>query len=428
MPDDATARRTTGTGLGLILALVLAAVLLTALPDGDREGAGTCAPRTVTSWSADEGLTGEFARYGDDSGRVDDWTGGDGTHSVRLPDGRVLWLFSDTFLGQVHRPPNPMGESYAWRDNSAPMVRNSAVVMANGRLQSTFPALFAQPSPQQWRWPVAARVEPRSPGAREQVLRVLLWTRTAGQAPWIYGVPTATEVATLSLPDLRLEGIVTVLDQRSVADPAKRVLFGTTAVDDGEWTYVFGGDDRQATSAPASNAYVARVPRGGLGRPEAWEFWNGSGWQARARMKPVLGAARENGGGGVPGGGQVAVQGNAQNTGVGSAFSVVRDGDTYVLFTMAAGTAGLTDVTSYWACSPSGPWHGPAKAFGAPLPAAGVAAYNPQVHLAVGGGGRLVLSYDVNWLDATATTAVERISRNVSLYRPRFVTLRLGPD
>ncbi|EPJ42829.1 hypothetical protein STAFG_0115 [Streptomyces afghaniensis 772] len=34
---------------------------------------------------------------------------------MRLPDGRVLWLFSDTYLGRVYGPPNPHGESYAWR-------------------------------------------------------------------------------------------------------------------------------------------------------------------------------------------------------------------------------------------------------------------------------------------------------------------------
>jgi hypothetical protein len=112
---------------------------------------------------------------------------------------------------------------------------------------------------------------------------------------------------------------------------------------------------------------------------------------------------------------------------VGSAFSVVRDGGTYVLFTMAAGSRGLTTVTSYWACSPTGPWHGPTRSFSPPLPPGQVAAYNPQVHTALRGDGRIVLSYDVNWLDATATSAALNLSRNVSLYRPRFVTLRLGP-
>ncbi|MDV9174538.1 DUF4185 domain-containing protein [Streptomyces sp. W16] len=409
MPEDRRARQRTGAGVGLLLTLALAAVLLTALPkDHDREGGGACPARTVRSWSADAQLTNSFASYGDDATRTDDWTGGDGTHSVRLPDGRVLWLFSDTYLGQVHGPPNPVGESYVWRDTTAPLVRNSAVVMSDGHPQLTLPApLFPDPGPSEWRWPVAARVEPRSPGSAESVVRVLLWTRTAGAYPWIYGVPTATEVATLSLPDLRVESVVKVFDQRLVQDPSRRVQFGTTLVSAGGWTYVFGGNDAQAAARPTSSAYVARVPEGRLGEAGAWEYWDGSAWTGRAGPRAVLGDGRR--------------------TGVGSAFSVVRDGETYVLFTMAAGSRGLTTVTSYWACSPVGPWHGPARSFRPPLPPGQVAAYNPQVHPALGGDGRIVLSYDVNWLDATATSAAWNLSRNVSLYRPRFVTLRLGP-
>ncbi|MFE0170961.1 DUF4185 domain-containing protein [Streptomyces sp. NPDC059002] len=399
--------------LVLLLALACAAVLLIALPDEDREGAAACRPRGVASWSADDKVTGEFARYGDDMTRTDDWTGGDGTHSVRLPDGRVLWLFSDTFLGQVHAPPNPAGQPHTWRDTNTPMVRNSAVVMSrSGTLERTLPApLFADPAAQQWRWPVAARVEPRSPGSAEQVVRVLLWNRMASRGPWIYGVPVATEVATLSLPDLRVEGIVKVSDQQSVGDPEKRVLYGTTTVDDDGWTYVFGGTDAQATARPTSHAYVARVPHGRLADAGAWEYWDGDDWGGQDTHEPVLGDGRRKG--------------------VGSAFTVVRDDGTYVLFTMAAGTEGLTAVSTYWACSPTGPWHGPAKGFDAPLPQDGAArqdtaAYNPQVHTALGGDGRVTLSYDVNWLDATPASAQANISRNVSLYRPRFVTLRLA--
>ncbi len=408
VPDDAArARQRTGTGIALALALVLGAVLVTGRPDDDSgPDADDCRPRTVASWSDDTALTDEFARYGDDAGRTDDWTGGDGTHSVRLPDGRLLWLFSDTFLGRVHRPPNPVGESYTWRDTTAPMVRNSAVLMRDGRLEGTLPApLFPDPAPGQWRWPVAARVEARAPGSSEQVVKVLLWVRRDGQHPWIYGVPTATEVATLSLPDLRLESVVTVLDQQQVADPSRRVLFGTTLVEEDGWTYVFGGDDGRPASRPASHAYVARVPEGGLGDPAAWEFWDGSQWQTRARPRPVLG--------------------DGLRTGVGSAFSVARDEGTYVLFTMAAGAEGLTTVASYWACSPTGPWHGPAHRFTPALPGNGTAAYNPQTHPELSGDGRLVLSYDVNWLEMSAAAAM--LSRNVSLYRPRFLTVRLGP-
>jgi hypothetical protein len=48
-----------------------------------------------------------------------------------------------------------------------------------------------------------------------------------------------------------------------------------------------------------------------------------------------------------------------------------------------------------------------------------------RAHPALSGDGRLVLSCDVNWLETTGAQA--NLSRNVSLYRPRFVTVRLGP-
>ncbi|WP_375256649.1 DUF4185 domain-containing protein [Streptomyces sp. MNP-20] len=397
--------------VALLAVLACAAVLLTALPDDedDRKGPAACTARGVESWRPETGLTGAFAAYGDDAARDDDWSGGDGTHSVKLPGGRVLWLFSDTFLGRVHPPPNQQGKPHKWRDGGAPMVRNSGVVTSpSGALERTLPTpLFADPAPGQWRWPVAAKVEPRTPGGDEQVVRVLLWTRAAGPAPWIFGVPAATEVATLTLPGLALEGITQISDQRGVADPERRVLYGTTTVDDGGWTYVFGGNDAQTASRPSSHAYVARVPHGGLGDPSAWRYWDGRAW-SRAGAKPR------------------SVLGDDDQKGVGSAFTVVRDGGTYVLFTMAAGARGLTTVTSYWACSPSGPWYGPGKGFAPPLPADS-AAYNPQAHPALSGGGRLVLSYDVNAPDATATAAGQaNVNRNVELYRPRFVTLRLS--
>ncbi|MGD6755510.1 DUF4185 domain-containing protein [Streptomyces sp. BH105] len=397
-----TARR--GTLIALLAALALLLIAIVALPG--REGDARCGPREVTSWSADTRLTGAFARYGDDASRLDDWTGGDGTHSVRLPDGRLLWLFSDSYLGAVNQPPNPAGQPHPWRTADAPFVRNSAVVTdRSGTPERTLTApLFPDTAAGEWRWPVAARVE-KSGG--KQVVRVLLWTRAKGTGSYVFGVPNATEVATLSLPDLRLEGITQVLDQRQVRDPARRVLYGTTAVDHQGWTYVFGADDGQRAT---HRVYVARVPAGRLGDVRAWRYWDGKRWGTRAA--PVLGDDRRRG--------------------VGTAFTVVRDDGTYVLFTTAAGAAGLTKVTSYWACSPTGPWHGPAKAFTPPLPRdaatpSQAAAYNPQAHPALSGGGRLVLSYDVNWLDAAPAAAQAQLSRNVSLYRPRFVSLRLGP-
>ncbi|GES29006.1 DUF4185 domain-containing protein [Streptomyces angustmyceticus] len=407
-------------------ALLASAALPGATPWASPPGpAADCRGRRIASWSADSRHTAEFARYGDDNSRVDDWTGGDGTHSVRLPDGRTLWLFSDTFLDRIQPPPNPRGERHRWRTadtGGTPLLRhNSAVVTSpTGRPARTLTGgtaaapgpLFPDPPGGGWRWPVAASVEPRTPGAAEKVLRVLLWNRVPGTGPWIFGLPRGTEVATLSLPALRLEGITETVGRTS-ADPDRRVLYGTAAVRDGGWTYVFGGDD--PASSPASSAFLARVPRGRLADRGSWRFWDGARWQRRAgRAAPVLRAGGRRG--------------------VGSAFTVVRDGPAWLLFTMDTGgdgAAGVRSITTYWSCSPHGPWHGPDGRLTPPRPPAAdpryVVAYNPQVHPEFTANGELLLSYDINWLGPPGTPPDARLNGDVELYRPRFLRVRTGP-
>ncbi|MBB1257745.1 DUF4185 domain-containing protein [Streptomyces alkaliterrae] len=405
-PTRAATRRR-GPLAALLAFLVLAALVL--LVPGGEPPEEDCRPLRVSDWRPENALTEEFARYGDDNSRLDDWTGGDGSRSLPLPDGRTLWLSADTFLDEVQE-----GRS---RDPESVWVRNAGLVMSrDGRLERTllgdgprawFPGLATADGREVWRWPLAGVVEPRTPGSAEQVVRVLLWQREAGQEPWTFGVPRATEVATVSLPDLRVESIEPILDPAD-ADPAARVLYGTAAVPEGRWTYVFGADERTAHGR-ASTAHVARVPAGALADPAAWRYWDGERWQtSAARSAPMaLGRTAERG---------------ATNT-----YTVARHGGTWLLLTTDAGGPdgrGLTTVTSYWACGPQGPWHGPHDVLVPPLPPGSdgrALAYNPQAHPSFGDGGGLVLGYDVN-----VPQEVAAVHRDVALYRPRFVRLDLS--
>jgi len=58
------------------------------------------------------------------------WIAADATYSIYLPDGRTLWLFGDTFIGEVEE------------DNSiAPgvvMIRNSAVIQDGDSLRTLY--------------------------------------------------------------------------------------------------------------------------------------------------------------------------------------------------------------------------------------------------------------------------------------------------
>src|ERR1700758_1066385 len=77
----------------------LVASLLSVVGDTSPAAAAACGPRQI-SVAPDTGYDNLFQSYGN-SGTGKSWTGGDGTVSVALPDGRDLWLFNDSFLGKI---------------------------------------------------------------------------------------------------------------------------------------------------------------------------------------------------------------------------------------------------------------------------------------------------------------------------------------
>src|ERR1700681_4914431 len=60
----------------------------------------SCNKGATVSVSPDTTLDNLFQNYSN-SGTGTSWTGGDGTESVALPDGRELWFFDDSLLGTV---------------------------------------------------------------------------------------------------------------------------------------------------------------------------------------------------------------------------------------------------------------------------------------------------------------------------------------
>ena len=110
------------------------------------------------------------------------WTGGDGTLSIPLPDGRSLWLFGDTFLGRVR--------SDGTRSVESPLIRNSLVVQDGRKLTTHYggtraaPEAFLVPQePDAWYWPGDGTVQKnrlqilllqKKPHLKKQLQRKLL--------------------------------------------------------------------------------------------------------------------------------------------------------------------------------------------------------------------------------------------------------------
>jgi hypothetical protein len=300
----------------------------------------------------------------------DGWTGGDGATSVGLPDGRTLWLFGDSFLGTV--------TPYGSRSTDTPMVRDAAVVQAGATLSTLLGAggtsLFDTGVTDEWYWPAAATVEG---GA----VRVFLWRYAkAGDGPWGFQY-TSTWIATLSLPDLAVTGIVP-LEMRGLP-----VAWGTTTMDDGPWTYIYGVEDHQSTKY----ALVARARRDDL--LGAWEFFTGTGWStdpwASSRIFDQ----------------------------VSSLFTVLRTQQGYALVS-SEGMFGRR-IFSWWAPTPTGPWLDRSTLYTTPQSGRRTFTYNAVAHPELR-GDRLLISYSVNSFDPWDVYA------NAANYRPRFIRVPLS--
>ncbi|HEX7021918.1 MAG TPA: DUF5005 domain-containing protein [Trueperaceae bacterium] len=308
------------------------------------------------------------------------WTGGDGTYSVRLPDGRTLWLFSDTFLGRV----NPDGT----RPPSSPLIHNSLVVQDGDTLTTLRggsgdqpDSFFADPEWDQWYWLYDATVEQSADGA---VLRVFL-LRFVHRGSGVFGFAwVGTDLATLSLPDLRVVDIQPVPADDGVA-------WGAALLEGPDYTYIYGTEDLGADKY----AHLARAPKGGI--LGSWEYYAGPGedpWKddPGASVRLLHGVANE--------------------------YSVTPVNDGYLMITMDTRQASSPDILAYESCQPEGPWRHAGVIYRAPEVGGNLFAYNAHAHPEFDGDG-LLISYNVN------SREFWDLLNDASIYRPRFIRLPL---
>jgi len=353
--------------LVLLLPLVLLLGLVVALPPSAIAVDGPAA-RLNSQWNA----------YGDQGGH---WTGGDSTVSVALPDGRVAWLFSDTFLGTVAADHS--------RPKNTPFLHNSIVVQQGGQFVQTVhggtanapSSLVNAVNADEFYWVSSAVVQGGALKAFYGKYR-----KTADGGPLGF-VRIGTAVVTYALPGLTVSSVTELtLDAK--------VGWGSAIVTDGGYDYVYGTED----TAGYKFAHLARVPTGNLAG--AWEFWTGSAWSAQDTQSARL------------------------FSGGGTEFSVVRAGGQFVAVTQDGNTPFSPWIVAYTASSPAGPFAGPVYLHQAPESEASggwQTPYDAQVHQEQATPGTLLLSYNNNTLNNDDNYLDARI------YRPRFVDITWPP-
>ncbi|MEU4620333.1 fibronectin type III domain-containing protein [Actinoplanes sp. NPDC023801] len=310
-----------------------------------------------------------FTTYGNAGNH---WTGGDNTASVVLPDGRVAWLFADSFLGTVNADNT--------RPRNAPMVNNLIVVQDGTGLTKTLhggtaqaPEALVKPTQQnEFFWAADGAVEGNT-------LKVA-YNRMRKTGPGVLDFEqTGVSLATFALPSLTLSNVVDLPVGPSIS-------WGAGIFPDGAYTYIYG---ISSGSGLMKFAHLARVPAGGLSGQ--WQYWTGSTWSTDVNAVGRLIS-------GVGGGG------------------VQKVGSQYVWVSHENNLMFDSQIVAYTSDSPTGPFAGPVQLFTTPeVSKPGVFMYNARVHPELARSGKLLVSYDLNSMETDGTY------NDVRDGRPRFI-------
>ncbi|GAA2210334.1 hypothetical protein GCM10009850_057930 [Nonomuraea monospora] len=340
-----------------------------------------CAPAVRTA-TTDARLTSLFTTYGNDNSRLDDWTGADGTYSLKLPGGKELWVFSDTFLGQVN--PDGSRPPVVEEGGTTVFLNNSFAVERDGRLSTIHDGTAAKPTAvmpprddKHWYWAGDATLA----GGMVEVTYQEYERFGTGAWDWRWHRNVVARFA----PG-RLERPASVHDLPS----GHGVAWASGILKDGGYTYVYGVEDLGSPKY----MHVARVKgQSLLGR---WEYLKADGtWSGdEADSARVM-------------------------SGVANEYSVSRVGDGYVLITHDTTEVLSPNIVAYSSCSPFGPFTGKQHVYTTPETSGNVFTYNAHAHPEIDGPG-LVVSYNVNSFVNTDHY------RDVTIYRPRFLDVTFG--
>ncbi|MEV7645204.1 hypothetical protein AB0O32_35355 [Streptomyces rubiginosohelvolus] len=332
----------------------------------------------------------------------DGWTGGDSTYSVTLPDGRRLWLFSDTFLGPLN--------SNGTRPTSAPLINQSFVSQVGdnlttitGRAEDGTRSAFMPPSaPNHWYWLGDGQIATIS---GKKVLQVVFheWYKF-GSGMWDFGFKRGV-VATFDTDNLTEPMSIAPIPSASGVQWGAGVLSADQSKDG--YSYIYGVND----SPINKKMRIARVKGTDLSNTEEWQFFNSAkGWMYGE------------------------TEGSDETVGVANEYSVTPYDGGFILLSQDSTEAFSGKIRIWQGCDPFGPfgsWSGHNTVYTMPEPGpfgtcedGNCFAYNAHVHPSLRQGDRWTLSYNVNNFDSRVTADGAHY-RDPTIYKPRFVSFRL---
>lgn len=295
----------------------------------------------------------------------------DSGQSTRLPNGKVLWVFGDTFVR-----PETQSSGGAFINNNFILVDKGCAQAvsgpndAQGQPTSTVTPTgsFDKPGVTDYYWPNIPYIDGNT-------LNVFMWH--------MYNDDSGFHMIGQDLAQFDVSGAVPVLTSLhqtpGSANGETQPGWGSAVLRADDFTYIYGNIDKYEEWVFGKYYYVARVPNGQVASQAAWRYWDGANWVANQTAAAAV----------IPG-----------TAGVGAVSSVYqRPNGSYVLVSKKFDMVG-SDIVAWTASSPTGPWIESSTLI-APVPnvdtAAGEHTYfglaHPEVPLA---SGKMLISWSLN--------------------------------
>ena len=326
------------------------------------------------------------------------WTGADGAYSVPMTNDRILWLFGDTWFGEVrngrHVNATIINNSIAIQRGLTPYVAFLEFYSGTsslGELQA-----FIRPADGRgWFWIYHGAI---APDGLYLFLLQIVRSNAAGTfgfeviGSWLGHIanyddpPERWNINQYKIPWSRFSAV-------------QNIFFGSWVMKKNEFVYIYGIDEEIVDQRPRKFMILARAPKAGLAHFERWRFYADGLWTADFSRAERLSA-------------------NLANEYSVSFLPIL--GNYAAVYTQN----GLSkNIVARFGANPWGPWSEPEVLFQCPEMSRGedIMCYAGKGHPDLSSGpDELIISYIANSED------FYKMAADAELYRPRFVLIRFN--
>lgn len=333
--------------------------------------------------------------------RQSNWSGGDAVYSVQLSPGKILWLFGDSFIGEIK---NNRRIDYELINNCAAIQTgknpNSAEVKFYYKKEDGKPVALIKPKDHQgWFWLYdGIRTDESLYIFLVQIDRIDKDSKSVFNFKMI-----DTKLAIIKNPDEN-PGLWKI---KQVKIPWGRFteqgekFLGSAIMKHENYIYIYGIEEVKAETAKIKYMIVARTPSDRLEDFSRWRFFSNGKWvDDFSKVQRLFG-------------------------GIANEYSVnyMPDVGKFVVVYSQGGSS--RNIYARFSPTPHGPWSRPVTIYRCPETDKNsrILWYAAKAHPEISTGpGRLVVSYVTN------SMRFEDLEEDASIYLPRFIEIELNPE